>query len=73
MQLKVNKKYKKIGSGAGFTTQPEQIVTIINVTKNRVNYTLSINDWNQRLGLSPTRFIQEFIPNKNPISFKGLL
>ena len=72
MQLKINNKYKKIGNGKGFTTQPGQIVKVFNVDSDRVHY-YKHNTTSYELSLPIGRFIKEFILVNRKISFKGLL
>ena len=72
MQLKVNNKYKRIGTDSGFETQPGEVVLITSVRTSSITFCIPLRN-KYDLALTPIRFKKEFIPNKNPINFKGIL
>ncbi len=74
MQLKVNYKYKRIGTQQHFSTKTGEIIQITEITKNGIRYVnLSNPVFGSNLSLSHIMFKQEYKLIKNIISFKGLL
>lgn len=71
MQLKVNNKYKRVGTTYGFATKTGEVVTITHITNNHVDF-CPIENLLEKRALQKVKFNKEFILYYK-LSFKGIL